>query len=65
MKQKSSELLCPLDFLINPVSSLFWIIRLKALQNEELSTSCLLCNTKITVGTSENTLVLNICLYCL
>lgn len=41
-----------------------WIIRLKALWNEELSTFCLLCKTKITVGTLENTVIFSICLYC-
>ena len=65
MKQKSSELLFPLAFLVHPISSLFWIIKLKALWNEELSTFCLMCKTNITVGTLENTLIFSICLYCL
>lgn len=65
MKQKSSELFLPLAFHIHPDSSLFWIIRLKALRNEELSTFCLLCKTMITVGALENMLIFSICPYCL
>lgn len=63
MKQKSSKFVLPLASLIHPVSSPFWIIRLKALQNEELSTFCLLCKAKIIVGTLEDTFIFSICLY--